>query len=214
MILKKQEIHDLSPNSAPFLDLKRDSIKILSKFMQKDSIELDTLNTNIIKISRNKGYPEWETCSPASLRGHIVNAHLKAHILMTLGIPRYDIEVAALRGIQLDWVVQKAYEKLARPEAETKGEDTIERYKQMIVKTLLYIEKLGLATIDWKRVSMLYPKARKIRLDLPADGHDSHPKYNPPETRISFLSNLATTAKFMSGNVNARAGNFINPEKI
>lgn len=123
----------------------------------------------------------WYDCSPNSLRGHMVNAHFRPLILHRLGIPRFDIEVAAYRGIELGWVVRKAYEKLERPDHEIKAERdrfmdysfvSVDNYKEMIIKTLLYIEQKELATIDWERAKKSFGKATEIKLNVDEDSNE------------------------------------------
>lgn len=46
-------------------------------------------------ISRNYYSAEgWQLCSGPSLRGHIVNAHLRPDVLDGIGLPLFDVEVA------------------------------------------------------------------------------------------------------------------------
>lgn len=133
------------------------------------------------------------TCTPASLRGHIVNAHFSPDIAALLGVARYDIELALYRGIQLDWVVRKAYERLEEDEAtthqrfvpDTKDSDfwegstrlffqfgDIRAYREMIVKNLIYIEELRRASVDWVRVNAALPEADSVTLVLFRDSRD------------------------------------------
>lgn len=131
----------------------------------------------------------WKTCSAASLRGHIVNVHFQARTLADLGVARYDIEIAAHRGIPLYWVARKAYERLERDDADIAKEIsehevadklTVDEYRTMLVKNLKYIECLNLACIDWKRVNVSFDGASEIELDIDKDGRD-----------MSFLTYIA-----------------------
>lgn len=128
---------------------------------------------------------QWRTCTPASLRGHIANAHFQARTLRSLGIARWDIEIAQYRGIPLDWVVKKAYEKLERTDADIQeeidlhskdsgvtGEFTVTGYKTVLVKNLRFIEQVGLAKIDWERVERAFPGAFHITVDPETDSKD------------------------------------------
>jgi len=126
-------------------------------------------------------------CSPPSLRGHIVNTHLSALFLDWSGVARYDIELAMYREIPLDWVVEKAYQKIERPDEDIQTEineevlnikkpseqvhyiHNLEDYKTMIVKNLIYIEQLGRAPIDWDRVNASFPQASNVKLDIDKD---------------------------------------------
>lgn len=122
----------------------------------------------------------WNTCSPASLRGRIVNAHFQARTLANLGVARYDLEVAKYRNMSVDWVVQQAYKKLERDDAdilteikEHKVADklTVAGYRTMLVKNLKYIRQLGLATIDWERVNKSI-NSLEIASEIEQDSHD------------------------------------------
>ncbi len=138
-------------------------------------------------------FKEWNTCSPESLRGHIVNAHFQPMTLASLGVARYDIEIAHYRGIPLDWVVGKAYAKLERPNEDIQGEIdenkqrnpcmradfSVDMYRTMLVKDLRYIEMLGRAAVDWQRVERAFPDALSVELNLREDSHDG-----------SFLENI------------------------
>ncbi len=66
---------------------------------------------------------------------------------------RYDIELAAYRGIRLDWV-------------------SVKHYRIIVAQTLKYIEQFGLASIDWDRVERNLPRASKVEFDLDRDPND------------------------------------------
>jgi len=130
----------------------------------------------------------WRRCSPASLRGHIANNHFQADMLACTGVARYDLEVAAYRGIELDWVVQKAHQNLERPDADIReeiscsaprsrfaanGQLTVHEYRALLTKNLKYIERLALAVIDWARMERSFPEASQVALDVTRDTADS-----------------------------------------
>ena len=131
--------------------------------------------------------------TPASLRGHIVSVHFSPHILLGIGVPRYDIGICRYREIELGWVVRKAYERLEISDSELEGEidkekdrflpfgRTVEDYRKMLVKKLKYIEMHGLAIIDWSRVKKSYEGANSIIVKIVSDTTDS-----------SFFDTLAT----------------------
>ena len=123
----------------------------------------------------------WRSCPPESLRGHIVTAHLRPDVLTVLGVPAYDIGVAEHRGIPLDWVVKRAISIIATTDEEV--EDSvygvvsrdavpIEVYREMLVKTVRYIDDVGLADVPWDEVTALYPEAATIAVDLRVDSRD------------------------------------------
>lgn len=101
--------------------------------------------------------------------------------MASLGVARYDIEVAHYRGFELTWVVKKAYERLERPDTDIQAEIhehkiakpfTPADYRVVLVKNLKLIECLNLASVDWQRVERSLPGARAVELDLDADGTD------------------------------------------
>ena len=131
--------------------------------------------------SQSQDQDDWQSCSPASLRGHIANAHFQARTLADIGVARYDIEVASYRKIDLTWVVRKAYEKLEREdkdilteieEHEVAKKLTVDCYREMLIKNLKYIEQLDLAKVDWERVERSYTGASTVELDIERDGRD------------------------------------------
>lgn len=127
------------------------------------------------------------TCTPASLRGHIVNDHFSPSIVSLIGVARYDIELARFREIPLDWVARKAYEILEEDEFTAFQRfpkipwrtgrhffqwGDITSYRTMIVKNLIFIEELGLAPVDWDKVEVAFTDARSVTLDIEMDSND------------------------------------------
>lgn len=126
------------------------------------------------------------TCSPTSLRGHIGNRHFIVGLCAYYGMARYDVEIAAYRGIPLDWVVKKAYENLERDDADIQHDIdsdarvwirqvrnfTVEHYRIIAVQTLKYMEQFGLTSIDWIRVEKSLPGASEVQFDLERDSRD------------------------------------------
>lgn len=129
----------------------------------------------------------WRTCSAKSLRGHLVNAHFQATTLFNVGVPRYDIEIAEVRGIGLGWVVKRAVEKLAQPNIAIRAEigsfahDGNEvfgpidetTYRSMLVKSIRLIHNLRLAHVPWAQIDEVYPEASAVPLDLSKDTTDA-----------------------------------------
>jgi hypothetical protein len=128
----------------------------------------------------------WRTCTAPSLRGHLVNAHFQARTLMSIGVPRYDIEVAAVRGMGLGWVVKRAVEKMAQPDGAIRAElgsfahDGNEvfgpidetTYRLMLAKSIRFIDTMRLAKVPWAQVNDVYPEASSVPLDLSKDTTD------------------------------------------
>jgi hypothetical protein len=137
------------------------------------------------------------TCKPESLRGHIAKTHLRLpRVISDLGVARWDIELAAYRGIPLDWVVKKAYQYLeeddetirqkifaGNPRCLPLPEDSVFRrldlddkspslYRVYVVKNLIYVDQLGLASVDWDRVELAVVGARQVDLDIEKDSRE------------------------------------------
>lgn len=125
---------------------------------------------------------QWQWVKAPSLRGHIVKGHLNAMALYSLGIAKYDIDVAKRRGFDLDWVTLQIYERLERTDQSIN--DDIERllfgvpdfsaadYRLVLVKNLKYIEDRQVSVIDWQRVEKSFPNARHVTYDFSKDVGD------------------------------------------
>jgi len=162
---------------SPTVALSQVSCKVL--FSEDEQISLkETLASD--KYLDKGG--AWQTVKAPSLRGHIVKGHLNVLALYSLGIAKYDIDVAKRRGFDLDWVTLKIYEKLERSDQSIK--DDIERllygvtdfsptdYRKVLVKNLKYIEDSQISVIDWNRVEKSFPNARQVTYDLLKDVGD------------------------------------------
>lgn len=139
---------------------------------------------------------DWRITTPPSLRGHIVNQHLSPAGLAAFGVARYDIELSYFLQVPLDWVVKKAFQQLEESDSDVRvrlRNDasrfqvaheggfrelydywSIPGYKTMLVRDLMYIEKLGLARIDWPRALATVPLDHQpVTLDLERDCRDT-----------------------------------------
>ncbi|HUB92471.1 MAG TPA: hypothetical protein VL945_00775, partial [Candidatus Saccharimonadales bacterium] len=126
---------------------------------------------------------DWRYCTQASLMGHILNGHLKPiDLCIGDGVPRFDIEIAAYRKMRPLWIIEKIYESIENAESlcnealERDYFDTRlnpERYKAMLVKTLLYMQEMGLTKIDWSMLISIFDRAQDIKLDINKDSTDA-----------------------------------------
>jgi len=133
------------------------------------------------------------------LSDHLSRGHFTMFQL-PLGVPRFDIECARHNKISLDGVANHIYRLMERndsaiwadtyndaphitrgnPRKDLRGEDmTPDRYRLWLARTLKYMEKLGVATIDWRRVKKSFPKTRYISTQLPRDTSDLGYPYDP-----------------------------------
>jgi len=147
------------------------------------------------------------TCPDAgpNLRGHIAKQHFSPGILAWMGVAKFDLELAALKGLNMDWAVKKAYERLengwAGHEAEFQKPRTVKMNsvfnrdslpwdenwpKIFLVKNLKYIEQLNLSVIDWDRVTKIIALTDETILDIEKDAHD--PDF--PEPKKIYTTDL------------------------
>jgi hypothetical protein len=93
------------------------------------------------------------------------------------GVARFDIEVAQVRGFDLDSVVRKAVQKLRRHDDEILAEFkastgntpvklTVQDYRVQLVRNLRYIEQLQLSHVPWGAVEELVPESRTMPFDV------------------------------------------------
>lgn len=164
-------------------------------------------DNNMLFPPQNSPWNE-STCTGPQLRGHIVNAHFLPVVLADLGVPRYDIELSESRGFNLEWVAKKAYERLEEPPQTTAARFSsdeywkrrnlyfafgdIDGYRIMIVRSLLYIDQLGLAQVNWDRVKQVVPNVTEINLDLDRDSTEG-PFQKPLTYHPSSFSRTSLT---------------------
>ncbi|MEK6889610.1 MAG: hypothetical protein AABW82_01125 [Nanoarchaeota archaeon] len=113
-----------------------------------------------------------------SLRGHLVNVHFKPTVLAMVGVPTFDIQSAKWHGFDLNWVVKQGLNILERNDADLRREiDSqleivrrdgmyrdfgVREYRERIAKTFHYIDRMGLAEIDWGKVISHMPQGADI----------------------------------------------------
>ena len=121
---------------------------------------------------------------------HIRVTHFYPAILGWLGVPIYDLNLLKNMDLPTNSIVGSVYEKLENgwPGGGTSfdknpsppsvfgnlnlpwNEDWC---KFMLVKTLIYIEQLRLAEINWGRVTTAVPSAKTLDFDPTRDCYDS-----------------------------------------
>ncbi len=135
------------------------------------------------------------TCSPESLRGHIVNTHFRADLRGWYGVADWDYGVAQVRGIPMHWVVKKACHLITLPDLilmdellqyeakyrkfqdkfatfEKLGWDYLDpnAHRKILVKNLHAMERRGLlGEFDWGPIEVFVPRAKNMPLDLTMD---------------------------------------------
>lgn len=157
----------------------------------------DSFNTlKVDEARRLRGEGVHKLPIGARIRGHIVNLHFEPAILGYIGVPHLDVNLAALFGERLDWVVRKSHELLKdgwkdrngflnqgpvpgyshafNNSGEPWGEDWC---KARVVKTLRMIDNWDLAKVNWQRIEQVYPPAESITYDPQLDA------YEPPGLR-------------------------------
>ena len=127
------------------------------------------------------------------LRGHIANTHFSPLILPWYGVARFDIDLAKLLNIRLEWVVAKGMQYLETgwPEYQQNFDELIlcnpnkrvvfdrtqedwntDWCKKMVYKNLLYIEQSGTANFDRSGIYRKHPHLEGITLDMSRDSFD------------------------------------------
>lgn len=94
----------------------------------------------------------WQKISPKKLPTHIFERHLVPEnhfIMLTIGVPRYDIELARHRGINLQGTVDSAMKRLReRPQGyETSSFRGLNK-GEVLARALAYIQELELGKVD------------------------------------------------------------------
>lgn len=127
----------------------------------------------------------WYSSTPEYHIGHMTGHLTPSALFGIFGVPRFDIEVAALREINVQPVIGKICELLAAPDMvlqqkiEHFSHDPIYTpflYRAMLVKTLRYIDmqEPKIADINWDNIEALYfPGARHVLLNLEIDSFES-----------------------------------------
>lgn len=116
--------------------------------------------------------------SGPSLRGHIANIHFKPTVLAMVGVPVFDMQVAKCNGFDLNWVFRKGMQKLNMADSDLKtyldndlavmrGQGNYldfgtREYRERIAKTFHLMDRMGLADIDWAKVTAHMPEGADI----------------------------------------------------
>lgn len=111
---------------------------------------------------------------------HLINHLQDFHALCEDGIPRFDLELMKHKGYEAFEIVNEIYmllwinrnngnviRDLHRPILGKLFHTA--RVRELLVKTLLYIEELKLAQVDWARVRLAFPSADKVKLNIDDD---------------------------------------------
>lgn len=117
----------------------------------------------------------WRLCTGPSLRGHIVNSHFQPHALVSIGAPLFDLEIAAAREFDLDWVVKKGVEYLAQSDSSIDSQYVPVspfQYRLALVKTLCAIEDMELSSVPWAEVDDIFPGASALSFNPATDTTD------------------------------------------
>ncbi|MCC6643570.1 hypothetical protein IT411_02370 [Candidatus Peregrinibacteria bacterium] len=142
----------------------------------------------------------WDKVDPEELLFHIFDAHCNSYSIALFGVPNFDIELASIRGISLQPLVEKLYLALAEPTDKDifnnfklpfLGTNT-ESYQTELVKTLQFIDQLQPNTVDWEKVRQIKPDLDSIHFDYKNDCRD-----------VSFKEQLETRQQLAEALVNA-----------
>ncbi len=135
---------------------------------------VDRISDFSIKLT---GIKHRVVASDTEIMHHLGGIHLTPAQFYSYGIPCYDIDLAKYRGILLDGVVDSIYQRLENPERYGFDEHqpiTVSEYRTYLVKTLKYIEKRKVGTVDWKRVENTVSGASQIQINLTSDFREEY----------------------------------------
>ncbi|MDO8554246.1 MAG: hypothetical protein Q7S22_05540 [Candidatus Micrarchaeota archaeon] len=147
---------------------------------------------------RQPGYDvdgNWRSITETKIVEHVINGgtrkgHLNFVSLTMCGIPAFDLEIISKKKFRATKIVKAICELLNRKDADIQKEiekhkedcvigsdclpckSTTADYKNYLIKTLKYIEELGIGKIDWKEVEKIIPNARAMRFNLDLDTKD------------------------------------------
>lgn len=134
----------------------------------------DRISDFAIKLT---GVNHWVAASDAEIIHHLAGIHLTPAQFHSYGIPCYDIDLAKYRGILLDDVVNSIYQHLENLEGfgfDDHQPITVPEYRTYLVKTLKYIDKRKVGTVDWKRVEKTVSGASQIKINLTSDFREEY----------------------------------------
>jgi len=115
------------------------------------------------------------------IRGHIVNGHLYPSILMAFKVPVGDLLHLYKRGDDAQWVATNIVRLLkldvrwlenlllSDPPTFLQGPQRVRLYRSFLLKTLILIDYLCLAQVDWQNVEIYYPEYQQERFRLAED---------------------------------------------
>lgn len=128
---------------------------------------------------------DWRYAGKDSLLKHIVSAHFQARTLRGLGVALFDIEIAAYKGFDMSYVVERAWARILRTDVEIQNEIdgqtkvdgskdvfTPDDYRTVLIKNLKLIQIFDGASVDLNSLLRLYPHLAAIPIDLKRDTRD------------------------------------------
>lgn len=114
--------------------------------------------------------PQWRKKTHTEVIDHVIS-HLDLEIrdLLRYGVPVFDLEILSHTGANVSYLMEWIYEPLRTHYYS--GETWRHRTDTLLLKTLSYIQALELAKVNWDRVELTVPNARKETFNLETDLH-------------------------------------------
>ncbi|MBI5051441.1 hypothetical protein HZC08_01650 [Candidatus Micrarchaeota archaeon] len=111
----------------------------------------------------------WKTVDALGMLGHL-HIHIQPHVIASSGVPIYDLEVLKHRRFSITGLLDLIYSNLRFSAAGSEAQTAV--YLTYLVRTLLYIQELGLSKVNWERVGNRLSNPRDIDFDPSRDSTD------------------------------------------
>ena len=108
----------------------------------------------------------WREESAQEQLSHINTKHLSQSGITQFGVPIFDIGLCVAQGFSLEPVCENIYRLLA-------NDNILPGYRNLLIKTLLYIDQQQPGRVQWPVVAGIYADYRNVTLDLAKDTLDS-----------------------------------------
>lgn len=168
------------------LDLAAETPALVAYLAQAGRFQVQSVPRPRVFLTGKNPEP-WRTVLPELLVGHIGRFHLSPAMLQARApVAAYDIEVAHLRGIALDCVVEKMVAGVLRSDEEIQSypHDPMSGFhidpakvRRGLIKNLHYVQMLGCFFRThwgkiWERLERVVSGCHKHKVDLYTDCHE------------------------------------------
>ena len=102
---------------------------------------------------------------------HIKKVHLtNEQSILEGGVPRFDLELMQYQGYDATEIVEYIYGLLSL--TEFTRSQTLSESDLVLIKTLLYIDELKIAKVDWARLKVAFVDIDKVKLNIDEDSSE------------------------------------------